>query len=157
MWLETEVCRPAEGGPGGGAAGNDGKLNEAWEEARKLAAGGKLADAVKALQDGVLTCVQRRDRFLWRLRMAQLCLDAKRLQLAAPLLEECAEEVRRHRIDEWEPALAAEVAQALYRCRKALVAGEKQPTPEVLSRVQDSFAWLCQLDPLAALAVEPSA
>ena len=157
MWLETEVCRPAEGGAGGGAAGNDGKLNEAWEEARKLAAGGKLADAVKALQDGVLTCVQRRDRFLWRLRMAQLCLDAKRLQLAAPLLEECAEEVRRHRIDEWEPALAAEVAQALYRCRKALVAGEKQPTPEVLSRVQDSFAWLCQLDPLAALAVEPSA
>ena len=134
----------------------DGKLTEAWEGARKLAGTGKLAEAVKALQDGLLTCAQRRDRFLWRLRIAQLCFDAKRLQLAAPLLEECYEETQRYHIDEWEPALAVEVAHTLYRCRKALTTAEKQATPEALGRVQDSYAWLCQLDPLAALAAEPA-
>ncbi len=155
MWLEAEVVK-AQGGGGGGAAAGDGKLTEAWEGARKLAGTGKLAEAVKALQDGLLACAQRRDRFLWRLRIAQLCFDAKRLQLAAPLLEECYEEIRRYHIDEWEPALAVEVARTLYRCRKALTTAEKQATPEAVARVQDSYAWLCQLDPLAALAAEPA-
>ncbi|MCK4341294.1 MAG: type VI secretion system domain-containing protein, partial [Phycisphaerae bacterium] len=134
----------------------DGKLAEAWEGARKLAGGGKLSEAIKTLQEGLLTCAQRRDRFQWRLRMAQLCFDAKRLQLAAPLLEECHDEIRRYHIDDWEPTLAAEAAQTLYRCRKALTAAEKQPSPEALGSVRESFAWLCQLDPLAALAVEPA-
>jgi hypothetical protein len=76
--------------------------------------------------------------------------------LAAPLLEECYEEVRRFGIDEWEPSLAVEVAQTLYRCRKSLVSAEKTPSSESLERVRDSFAWLCQLDPVAALTAEPS-
>ena len=157
MWLEAEVAAAQGGGGGrGGAGAGDGKLAEAWEGARKLAGSGKLTEAVKALHDGLLTCSQRRDRFLWRLRIGQLCFDAKRLQLAASLLEECCDEVRRHHIDEWEPTLAAEAAQTLYRCRKALSALEKQPTPEVLGGVRESFAWLCQLDPLAALAAEPA-
>ena len=93
---------------------------------------------------------------MWRLRIAQLCFDSQRLQLAAPLLEECYEEINRFGIGEWEPSLAVDVAQTLYRCRKSLVSGEKSPTPESLDRVRDSFTWLCQLDPLAALAAEPS-
>jgi hypothetical protein len=52
--------------------------------------------------------------------------------------------------------LAVAVAQTLYRCRKSLTMSEKAPTPEALQRVRESFAWLCQLDPLAALAAEPS-
>jgi type VI secretion system protein VasJ len=157
MWLEAEVVQPQGGGTGGGGAGaSNGKLTEATDAARKLAAGGKLNEAIKALQDGLVTCTQRRDRLLWRLRIAELCFNTQRLQLAAPLLEECYDEIRRHHIDDWEPSLAVEVAQTLYRCRKALATGEKQPTPEALAGVRESFAWLCQLDPLAALAAEPS-
>jgi type VI secretion system protein VasJ len=111
---------------------------------------------VKVLQEGLTECGQRRDRLFWKLRIAELCYDAKRLQLAAPLLEECHEDIRRYHIEDWEPSLAVEVAQGLYRCRKALVSAEKQPTPEALAAVRDSFAWLCQLDPLAALAAEPA-
>jgi uncharacterized CHY-type Zn-finger protein len=78
------------------------------------------------------------------------------LQLATSLLEECHEEIRRHQIDEWEPSLAVDVAQTLYRCRKQLTSAEKAPAKEALQGVRDSYAWLCQLDPLAALAAEPS-
>lgn len=158
MWLESEVLA-AQGGEGGGSGGavlSDGRLTEAAAAARKLAGAGQFGEAVKALQEGLVGCVQRRDRFLWRLRIAELCFDAQRLQLAAPLLEECYEDIRRYHIDEWEPSLAVAVAQTLYRCRKALAAGEQAPAPEALARVRDSFAWLCQLDPLAALAAEPA-
>jgi type VI secretion system protein VasJ len=156
MWLESEVVSASEAAGGLGASTGNGRLSEATAAARKLAGSGKLSEAVKGLQEGLMTCAQRRDRFLWRLRIAELCFDAKRLQLAAPLLEECYQETRRYHIDEWEPSLAVEVAQTLYRCRKALTTAETQPTAAALDRVRESFAWLCQLDPLAALAAEPA-
>ncbi len=155
MWIESEVA-PAQSG-GGGKSMSNGRLAEAADKARKLAGAGQLKEALKELQDGLSTCTQQRDRFLWRFRLAQLCLDAQRLQLAAPLLEECQQEIRRFHIGEWEPTLAVEVAQALYRCRKTLTAMDKQPPLEALQGVRESFAWLCQLDPLAALAAEPPA
>jgi len=156
MWIEAEVAPPASGKSGGaGSAMSNGKLTEATDKARKLAGSGKLADAVKELQDGLTTCTQRRDRLLWRLRIAQICCDAARVQMAAPLLEECRDEVVRHNIGEWEPSLAIEVAQGLYRCRKALLPGGDKSTPQELQGVRESYAWLCQLDPLAALNVDP--
>lgn len=155
MWIESEVAPARASGGGGGSEGN-GKLRETADKARQLAGSGKLKEALQALQEGLFTSTQRRDRFLWRVRIAQLCFDAKRLQLAAPLLEECYDEIRRYHIDEWEPTLAVEVAQTLYRCRKSLTAAEKAPAEDVIRGVRESFAWLCQLDPLAALAAEPS-
>ena len=156
MWLEAEAAPKGRGGPAATSDPAGGALSETLSKARKLAGAGNLKDALKELNDGCAACTQHRDRVIWRLRTAQLCYDAQRLQIAAPLLEECFEEIKRYRVDEWEPALAVDVAQALYRCRKALMASDKAPTPEALQRVRESFAWLCQLDPLAALAVEPS-
>ena len=155
MWLESDVLTDTGGG-GGGSAADNGKFAEIGDQARKLAGSGKLKEGLAALQEGLQGSRQRRERFLWRLKIAQLCFDAQKLQLAAPLLEECSQEVRDHRIDEWEPSLAVEVASTLYRCRKALSAKSKDPGPEALNDIRDSYAWLCQLDPLAALAAEPS-
>ncbi len=157
MWLESEVMPAAGGGGGAVTAGamSDGRLKEAGDKARKLAGSGKLKEALQELKEGLTGCTQRRDRFLWKVRIAQLCYDAQRLSVAAPLLEECYEEIRRFQVDEWEPGLAVEVAQTLYKCRKALADGQKPPRPESLEGVRDSFAWLCQLDPVAALAAEP--
>lgn len=155
MWIESEVC-PPQGGDSGLHAAGDGKLSEFSQRARKLAGEGKLKEALQHLREGLLACTERRDRFLWRLAMAKLCHDSQRLQLALPLLEECRDDVERYHIDEWEPSLALQVAQTLYRCRKATVNSEKEPAPEALQGVRDAFAWLCQLDPLVALAAEPS-
>ncbi len=156
LWIEAET-RPAGGRSSGDMAAGNGRLVEATDKARKLAGEGKIREALEELQTGASTSTQRRDRFLWRLRIAQLCFDAQRLQLAAPLLEECHEQIRRYHIDEWEPTLAVDVAQTLYRCRKQLVSAQKEPGRESLDGVRDSFAWLCQLDPVAALAAEPMA
>jgi len=154
MWIESEVAVSDGGGPAGG--GGDGELEEASAKATKLAGSGKLKEALKELGQGLEACTQGRSRFLWRLRIAQLCFDAQRLQLASPLLEECDNEIRRYGIHEWEPMLAVDAARTLYRCRKSLAAAEKSPGKETTDKVRDSFAWLCQLDPLAALAAEPT-
>ena len=155
LWIESEVAPPQRGGAGPAGMGN-GRLTESSDKARKLAGEGKVKEALEQLREGLVTSPERRDRFLWRLAMARLCYDSQRLQLALPLLEECHGEIQRYHIDEWEPSLALEVAQALYRCRKAAVTSQKEPTREALAGVRESFAWLCQLDPVAALAAEPS-
>ena len=155
MWIEAELG-PAPGTGGGTASESNGRLNELTGQAKKLVASGKLKEALAALQEGLSGCTQRRDRLVWRLRIAQLCFEAQRLQLAGPLLEECFQEIQRFGIGEWEPALAVDVAQTLYRCRKSVAQAEKTPSSGSLEKVRESFAWLCQLDPAAALAVEPS-
>lgn len=154
MWIEAEVCPPTKGG--GGGSSDNGKLNEATDKARTLAGGGKVKEAVGALQEGLSQVAHGRERFLWRLRIAQLCLDAQKLGVAASLLEECATDVKRHGIGDWEPGLAVEAAAALYKCRKSLAAADKTPAPETLQSVRESYTWLCQLDPTAALDAEPA-
>ena len=154
MWIDSEVAT-AEGGGGGGGMG-DGVLKEATATARKLAGAGKLKEALIGLQEGLASCTQRRERFQWQLRIAQVCLDAQKWGVAGPLLEACYEEIQAHGIDKWESSLAVEVAQGLYRCRKALASAQKQPSAESLEKVRESFTWLCQLDPVVALATEPS-
>jgi type VI secretion system protein VasJ len=156
MWIESEVASGGGEAKPRSASSANGKLSEATNKARQLVGAGKLKEALTALHAGLSECTQRRDRFLWRLQIAQLCFEAQRLQLAGPLLEECYQDIKRFGIDDWEPTLAVDVAQTLYRCRKALLALEKSPTPENLEKVRNSFTWLCQLDPVAALAAEPS-
>ncbi len=157
MWIEAEVL-PSEGGSSGGGGGSmsNGRLKESSDKARKLAGSGKLKEAIQELNEGFASCTQRRDRFLWRVCIAQLLFDAKRFQLAAPLLDECFTEIRRHNLEEWEPTLAVDLAQTLYRCRKSLTMAEKDPPDELRKLTSESFAWLCQLDPLAAFSAEPA-
>lgn len=150
MWIEAEVSPPARSSAG--ADIGNGRLTEAAEKARQLAASGQLKEALTELQEGLAGAAQRRERLMWRLNMGQLCCDSQKLTLAAPILEDCFEEIRRHHIEDWEPGLAVEVARALYRCRKGIASLEKQPDPALIRNVRESFAWLCQLDPLAALS-----
>jgi type VI secretion system protein VasJ len=154
MWIESEVLPKGEGGGGGGDG--SARVTEAFEAARKLVASGKLKEGLQGLAEGLAASRQRRDQFLFKLRMAQLCADAQRIRLAAPILEECRAEATQYRIIEWEPQIVVDVARTLHKCRKALLASEKQPTPELIEDVAESYAWLCQVDPLAALEAEPA-
>ena len=59
------------------------------------------------------------------------------------MLDLCSKEIRLHQIDEWEPSLAVEVAQSLYRCRRSLAGLEKQPAPEQLEALRKTYARGC--------------
>lgn len=154
LWIESEVCPPS-GAQSAAAGAANGKLTEAAQKARELAGAGKLQEALAELHGGLEGCTEKRDRLMWRLQIAGLCFDAQRLQIAHNILEECSESIRSHRIGEWEPSLAVRVAQTLYRCQRALAATEKQPPPELAQAMRETYKWLCELDSMAAFAVDP--
>jgi type VI secretion system protein VasJ len=163
MWIETEVIPsiasiPAETkivtDTGKGGDTSKESINEVVAEARKIAAGGKLNDAISLLKNHLVTSALHREQFLWKLNMAKLCLEAGNAKLALPQLESLDEEVSQFSLEQWEPELALEVIRALYQCRRKLIQDIKQPSVEITTIVNDLYARLCRLDTLSALNLD---
>ncbi len=135
-WIQNELA-PFPG-KGGRAAGGD----EVAAEARKLLARKQFVEATKLMLQQLERLASRRDRFVCRLSLAKLCVEAGKSDLALPQLLALDEEGRKAGIEEWEPALAAELAHELWKCLKA------SPTPE---KADEHYARLCRLSPGTAL------
>jgi len=158
-WIEQAVTRAepasatrpaAEAAPLGA---NAAELAAARDEARALAKGGRLGEALGRLETALAGDVSARGRFLVRLELATLCSDAGHDRVAAPLLEALDSEIARFRLEEWDPALSASVLRSLYRCRRRL-ADRRGAPPEEAARAEEIFGRLCRLDPVLAAALE---
>jgi type VI secretion system protein VasJ len=157
LWIESDVLVPeeAEGGAGGSTkAETDGKIEAALKEAKSLATGGEFPRAIETLRDAMAGVAGRRERFLWELELAKLCLASGYPQLAGPILEQLDDGVIRYNLEEWEPALSLEVVRLRYQIARRPTGAAKQPTPESIKRVEELFSRLCRLDVAAALAME---
>lgn len=162
MWIEAEVL-PSIATPSSEskeikasdetASKKDG-ITEVVAEARKMVAGGKLEDALALLNGHLVNASLRKDQFLWRLNLAKLCLDAGNARLALPQLESLDEEVKQFSLEQWEPELAVEVLKSLLQCRKKLIADVKQPSPELMSIINELYSRLCRLDVVSALNLD---
>lgn len=139
MWLLHEVSGPSSGGSNGKASA----LDTAVSEARKLIARKQFADATGLVLKELEKAAHRRDRFLCRLGLAKLCVEGGRPELALPQLLALDEEARKFSLDEWEPALAADLVRELWKVTRA------SQTPE---KAEVFYSRLCHLDPAAALA-----
>ncbi len=157
-WIAAEVLGGASTrAPAPDESGSNGELQEldkAVSAARGLSESGKLQEAVALFKEGIAKALHRRQRFLWRLQLARLCLDAGKPQLALPQLVSLDEEVNRFSLEEWEPALSLEVIRQLFLCRQRLAAGMQERPPDVERQLQELYQRLCKLDVNAALAVE---
>ena len=82
-----------------------------------------------------------------RLDLAQICIEAGRMELAVPQLEQLEQEVTHFSVEEWEPDLATSVVRWLWQCCTG-------PTkvPSLAERSKDIYARLCRLDPAAAVS-----
>jgi type VI secretion system protein ImpA len=89
--------------------------------------------------------VRARNRY--RLLMAKLCLEAGRVDLARPIVEELAALIEELKLERWEsPRWIADVQEALYQC---LTWGE--PSDEDLGKAMDLFRKLCTTDVTKAM------
>lgn len=140
IWLGNEVLPEAASANGAAAEGDVGSA------ARKLAARGKLGDAIRLLTARIDATAGRRGRFVLRLDLTRLFLEAARVDLAVPQLEQLEKEIAHFSLEEWEPDLATEVVRLLWQC----CAGGKPPAA-LAARSQDIYARLCRLDPAAAV------
>ncbi len=159
-WIKDEVLAAvsSSGEPKQGAettgAQESAELAEAAAEAKRLMAKGKLQEAIGMFKDGISKSPLRKMRFLWRLELAKLCMEAGKLQLALPQLTSLDEDVGRFSLEEWEPGLSLEVVQQLYLCRQRLSAGLQVRPAELEQELAQLYQRLCKLDVNAALAVE---
>jgi len=139
---------PAEAGaarPRGGEG-----FPEAQKEARKLARGNKLGAALKTLSDGANRAERLEDRVAWKLEAARMCMTAGRFEMALAQLEALDEELREASIEDWDPALCAEILRDLLRCRQQ-VAQSADFAPSELARSRELMGRLCRLDVVSAL------
>ena len=145
-WLAGQ----GSGGGGGNGAGGGDALDAALGKARgKLKDG--LAAAVEALDAAAPARLGLRGRFRWRLGLARLSLEAARPDLALGQLEGLDQERTRHGLDEWEPALSAELLTLRLKALQTL-----QPKPkDAPERARAIFDALCQVDLPSALALGP--
>ncbi|MBV4482404.1 type VI secretion system protein TssA [Pseudomonas khavaziana] len=105
-----------------------------------------LKAAVVVLKQGLYAAPSERARFHWRLALARLCGIAGKHDLARVQLEQLHDQLQRNGVECWEPELAVQVGQRLYRCYDLLPQGHGvRECKEALHR------RLCQLDLEAVL------
>ena len=116
------------------------------DRARAEMAGGRLDRGVALLMADVVRERNERARFLRRLELVTVLLDAGRADIAMPIVEQLLEQLENHKLDSWEDG--GVVAQALVLACRALDA-----TDGDRSRRRQLYLRICLLDPIAALAL----
>lgn len=152
-WIEGEVLKSFASGGGGPAVRRPSNpLDGAIGDARAFAANGQLPEAIAAVKKVLPGLVKPADKFRGQLEIARLCIQAGQFPIARASLEALDKLAERHRLADWEPALAAEFYAALFTAHRGMASVE-EPTPEARARQNAIFEVLCQLDPGAALTL----
>jgi type VI secretion system protein VasJ len=157
-WIAKKVMAASGGidiGPtadsGGGARVRGGEaFPEAQREARKHARGGKLSQALRLLAEGAARTERLEDRITWKLESARVSMQAGRFEMALAQLEALDDELKRASIEDWDPALCAEILRDLLRCRQQVAQSGDFP-PAELARSRELMGRLCRLDVVSAL------
>ncbi|MEM7434989.1 MAG: type VI secretion system protein TssA, partial [Myxococcota bacterium] len=148
-WIGTAMS--AEGSSPsavGGSIEGSGEFDDAMAEARKLAVGGKLEEAVAKLQELILSeAPSGRDRFRAKLAMAEACASAGAAPMAEGILAGLTQEIREFRLEEWEP----KIAEACYLSRYEALAAMASESAKAREELVDVYRQLCAVAPAAAL------
>lgn len=155
-WIAQEVlARSADSSATGGPATpvDEEEGPDLIDAARESLRAGKIDAAIARLSDAIREATDGRRRLRRRLEMVQILGEAKELRLAASQILAVQEEIDRHRIEEWDPALAASALQLLLRWQRALAKSEGKGSVEA-QKAEQMYARLARLDPRAALSMK---
>jgi type VI secretion system protein VasJ len=133
-------------------AGSNKRLNEVIKEAKSLVSKGKLKDAILLFQEGLTSIQLRKERFLWRLELAKLCLAADRPELAKPQLDLLDNEITRFSLEDWEPRLCIDTILSLLDCQQRLLKKSRVNPAQSTEETKRLYDRLCRLDMASALA-----
>jgi type VI secretion system protein ImpA len=125
-----------------------GASEDSWAKAEQLVRSGRVSEALTDMTRLAATEPNGRVRFHRKLLLADICLSTRREHLAKSILEELAELIDKHHLEEWEtPEVVGAVWSRLYKCYRNDQAGTADA-----DRAAKLFLRLCRLDPWQALA-----
>jgi len=125
-----------------------GYSEDSWAKAEELVRSGHVSEGLMDMTRLAATEPNGRVRFYRKLLLADICLSTRRDQLAKSILEELAELIDKHHLEEWETSeVVGAVWSRLYRCYSNDQAGTADP-----DRASKLFLRLCRLDPWQAMA-----
>jgi type VI secretion system protein VasJ len=158
-WLGEESKRwGGASGPSAGAAAasaEDEEVAQRLVEAQQMVTDGKVADGLGIATALANRAADARTRFRGQLAVARMAIDGGKSDLARPMLESLLDDIHRHGLEAWEPALCASVyASLVVAIRTALRA--KTGPPDLAGREQIVFDKLCRLDPASAIKLSGS-
>lgn len=127
QWLESSRNK-------GGAGGND-PFDVLRQQAQQATADGKADDAMRLYQSFMKGSWSGRDRFRARLAMAEGFVANAGTADPMPLVQPLAEECLQRCIADWEPELAVQCWQLVYRAARAALAN---PTLNTIAARRDA-------------------
>lgn len=149
FWLSQTILTPDEGAAG--AAGQDDALREAHQAAVKLAASGKVSEAIDSLQQFARHCGSRREEYHARLALAEVLMDSGQAPAALPILDRLARHVEEYRLADWEPDYAKRCYQLLHLACQREANNEANDVESLKLRQAAAYTELCWFDPGSAV------
>ncbi|MDQ3036552.1 MAG: type VI secretion system domain-containing protein, partial [Myxococcota bacterium] len=144
-WLDTLAGAP---GHASSAASAESPIDLAMRDARELLRAGKTADALTRAQCAVRLATTVRERFVARIELAALALDAKVPAVALALSAELHRESITRDLAAWDAPLAARACGLYLRAAATERNTALLPVPHA-----EVYAHLCLLDPAAAASL----
>lgn len=162
MWIETEVTSASSSGASGSGQSSSGPApwRDSLEEARGMAAAGKIDKAVQQMHLGISQAPTDREKFYWRSALAELLVQSGNLDVAIGMLEQMAERIERLQLDQWESELVVPIYQRLLEAyRKAAKPTKKDKGAAAVDaglqeKIDSVYSRLCWLDPATAITVK---
>lgn len=151
-WI-AEVASAASGGGGGGAPAapedsEEAKVQEEFENAKKMAKSKNLPEAVELLQEKLLTSGSGKSKMMWRMALARLLLSAKKVGPAQPHLEQVLADIKTYGLEDWDPQLALEGYKVVLSAIRFLK-DEKS-----IGKTREVFDSISRISPGEALRLE---
>jgi type VI secretion system protein ImpA len=136
-WLQNEIGIPT------GVSVERSAPRES-DDAMDLARAGRTEDAIAAIKAQLAQERSQRGRFRQKTRLAAVLVQNGQEAIALPILQDLAEQIESHKLEDWESGdMVAEPLALLYRCLHKL-------NGDAAAR-QNLYLRICRLDALQAL------
>jgi type VI secretion system protein VasJ len=123
----------------------EAQIAEVYNQAGNLVKQKKIIEGVELIQEYLNRGIAQKSRFLWRIALIRVLLNAKKARLALPHLWDILNDIEKHNLDCWDPDL---VLEALTEVHKSL---KVQPDKELQDRAMETMDHIARLNPVAAL------
>lgn len=149
FWLNQTVLVAEQPQGQGGEQGDE--LTDRQVQATRLAASGKVAEAVNELQDYARHCGSKRQEYRTRMVLAELLLDSGQAAAALPILVRLSDYLELHNLAEWEPDIARRCYQLLHHACSRVVDADHPDYERLQKKQTAAYSELCWYDAGSAI------